>query len=158
VVLTRADSADPRSLADLVAKQHPEARIFTSRTKLLGWADAFSGEAVSTDGLRSRRVAAFCGLGNSSAFFADLRRWGFDLAAQRAFADHHVYTGGEMQELAAEAGTQGAAALLTTQKDAVKLSPAWQPQLPVLACAIAADILESGEFERALWGYLEGAH
>jgi tetraacyldisaccharide 4'-kinase len=157
VVLTRADSADPQPLADLVAEQHPAARIFTSRTKLLGWADAFTGEAVSTDDLRSRKVVAFCGLGNSSVFFVDLRRWGFELAGQRAFPDHHVYTGGEIQELAAEAGRRGAAALLTTQKDAVKLSAAWQPQLPVLACAIEADILERGEFERALWGYLEGA-
>ena len=158
VVLTRTDSADPQPLEELVLKVHPAAKVFRSRTELLGWTDALSGEAISIEEIRAQKVAAFCGIGNPRAFFADLRRWGFNLVAEDAFPDHHVYTGEEIQRLVASARKNGAAALLTTQKDAVKFSRDWTPQLPILACEIEAQILDAGDFERTLLTYLEKAH
>jgi tetraacyldisaccharide 4'-kinase len=158
VVLTRTDSADPKSLQELVLKVHPAAKVFRSRTNLLGWRDALSDASISTEGIRAQKVAAFCGIGNPRAFFADLRRWGFSLIAEDAFPDHHVYTGEEIQQLVENARKNGAAALLTTQKDAVKFSRDWTPQLPILACEIEAQILAAEEFERTLLTYLEKAH
>jgi tetraacyldisaccharide-1-P 4'-kinase len=117
-----------------------------------------SGEAISLQEIRAQKVAAFCGLGNPQAFFADVRRWGFNLVAEDAFPDHHVYTGEEIRGLVAGAEKNGAAALLTTQKDAVKFSQDWMPQLPILACEIAAQILDAGDFEKSLLTYLEKAH
>jgi tetraacyldisaccharide 4'-kinase len=157
VVLTRTDSADPKPLQKLVLKVHPAAQVFRSRTKLLGWTDAVSGEAISAEEIHAQKVAAFCAIGNPRAFFADLRRWGFNLAAEDAFADHHVYTGEEIQRLVENACKHGAAALLTTQKDAVKFSRDWTPQLPILACEIEARILAAEDFERTLLTYLEKA-
>jgi tetraacyldisaccharide 4'-kinase len=158
VVLTRTDSADPQPLEELVRKVHPAARIYRSRTKLLGWTDAMSGEATSTEEIRPQKVAAFCAIGNPRAFFADLRRWGFSLVVEDAFPDHHVYTGEEIQLLVARARQKGAVALLTTQKDAVKFSGDWAPQLPILACEIEAQILDAEDFERTLLTCLEKAH
>jgi tetraacyldisaccharide 4'-kinase len=157
VVLTRIDSANSQSLQELVLKAHPAAKIFLSRTELKGWANAFSGEPASVDRVRLQEVAAFCGIGNPRAFFADLRRWGFRLVAEDAFPDHHVYTGDEIQRVVDYAQRRGAAALLTTQKDAVRLSADWAPRLPILACEIEAQILHAEDFERALLNYLEKA-
>ena len=158
VVLTRTDSADPKPLEELVLKVHPVAHVFRSRTELLRWTDALSGEAISIEGIRAQKVAAFCGIGNPQAFFADVRRWGFSLVAEDAFPDHHVYTGEEIEQLVADARQNGASALLTTQKDAVKFSPDWTPQLPIWACEIEAQILDLEDFERTLLAYLEKAH
>ncbi|MGA3323681.1 MAG: tetraacyldisaccharide 4'-kinase, partial [Terriglobia bacterium] len=107
--------------------------------------------------IRTQKVAAFCAVGNPRAFFADLRRWGFSPVAEDAFPDHHVYTGEEIQRLAASALKKGASALLTTQKDAVKFSRDRTPQLPILACEIETQILDSGDFEKVLLTYLEKA-
>lgn len=71
----------------------------------------------------SAAVAAFCALGNSSAFFAHLRREGYDLNYTRAFPDHHFYRQTDVDALVLEAKRVGALALLTTAKDAVKLRP-----------------------------------
>ena len=158
VAVTRSDLADATLLEKLVLKIHPAAKVFRSRTKLLGWTDALTGEKVSTEEIRTRKVAAFCGIGNPRAFFADLRRWGFNLAAEDAFPDHHVYTGGEIQQLADSAGKHGAAALLTTQKDAVKISREWTAGLPILACDIEAEIPAAREFEATLLSYLDKAY
>lgn len=64
---------------------------------------------------------AFCALGNPRAFFSHLRREGFALTATRVFADHHIYTQKDVDLLAKSARTSGARALITTEKDAVKL-------------------------------------
>jgi tetraacyldisaccharide 4'-kinase len=158
VVITRTDSASPQCLEELVLKVHPAAHVFRGRTELLGWTDALTGKAVSIEEIHAQKVAAFCGIGNSRAFFDDVRRWGFNLVTEDAFPDHHVYTGEEIQQLVARARQSGAAALLTTQKDAVKFPADWTPQLPILACEIAAQILDAREFETTLLTYLEKAH
>lgn len=157
VVLTRTDSADPKPLEEAIFKVHRAAKIFRTRTKLLGWTDAGSDDAVSTEELQAINVAAFCAIGNPRAFFADLRRWGFRLVAEDAFPDHHVYTGGEMQRLVSDARRKGAAALLTTQKDAIKIRRDWRLPLPILACEIEAQMLNSEDFEKTLLSYLEKA-
>ena len=158
IVLTRTDSTDPQPLQELVLKVHPAAKIFRSRTELLRWTDALRGVPISIAEDSLQNVAAFCGIGNPQAFFADLRRWGFRLVAEDAFPDHHVYTGDEIQHLVDGARKSGAAALLTTQKDAVRFSPDWAPQLPIWACEIEAQIRNAEEFEKTLLSYLDKAH
>lgn len=157
VVITRVDSGDLKTLEDTVSKVHPTARVFRSSTRLRTLADAFSGEAVPGADVQAQKVMAFCAIGNPRAFFADVRRWGFNLVTEDAFPDHHVYTERELQRLVARARKDGATALLTTEKDAVKFSRDWRPELPILACVIEAQILEAEEFEKTLLARLERA-
>lgn len=158
VALTRTESADPAPLEELLRQVHPAARAYRSQMKLLGWANALNGENVPMESLHGRKVAAFCALGNPQAFFTGLRRWGFELAAQDAFPDHHVYTEEEIERLAANARAQGAVALLTTRKDAIKFSPHWTVQPPILACAIEIHFPDAGAFESTLLSCLAKAH
>lgn len=67
------------------------------------------------------RVAAFCGVGNPSSFFAGLKQAGYELALERSFPDHHVYSQNEIDSIIKGANATGANALITTAKDAVKL-------------------------------------
>jgi tetraacyldisaccharide 4'-kinase len=157
VVITRTDSADPTPLGELVLKIHPTAKVFRSRTELMGWTDVTSGAAVPTEQIRLQKVTAFCAIGNPRAFFADLRRWGFSLVAEDAFPDHHVYTGEEIERLVEDARKRGASVLLTTRKDATKFSREWAPRLPILACEIETQILAAEDFEATLVSYLEKA-
>ena len=123
VVLTRTDSADSQPLEELVLKVHPAAKVFRSRTELLGWTDALSGEAVSNEEIRPQKVAAFCAIGNPRAFFADLRRWGFNLVAEDAFPDHHVYTGEEIQQIGGERPQERSGRLAHDPKGCGKILP-----------------------------------
>ncbi|HSE18240.1 MAG TPA: tetraacyldisaccharide 4'-kinase [Pyrinomonadaceae bacterium] len=67
------------------------------------------------------RVGAFCAVGNPASFFESLRSLGYELGLERAFADHHVYTPGDIDQLNQLARQTGVNALITTAKDAVKL-------------------------------------
>lgn len=66
-------------------------------------------------------VAAFCGIARPGQFFAGLEAQGSKLVLRRAFSDHHRYSAAELEALAREARDGGATALLTTEKDAVRM-------------------------------------
>lgn len=67
------------------------------------------------------RVAAFCGIARPEQFFAGLEAAGLHLVARIAFPDHHRYSAANMERLAAATHKAGAAALITTEKDQVRL-------------------------------------
>ncbi len=77
-------------------------------------------------------VAAFCGIARPEQFFAGLDAAGVRLTARKAFRDHYDYAEVDVRKLIAEARTAGAAALITTEKDAIRLGS--------LAAAFPADL------------------
>ena len=77
------------------------------------------GEAVS--GVPSRTVLAFCGIGRPESFRNSLEEAGIRLEGLEAFPDHYIYTEADMARLEKKRKETGASALITTEKDAVKL-------------------------------------
>jgi tetraacyldisaccharide 4'-kinase len=155
VILTRTELGDASVLQGQVQSVNPNARIFRASTKLAGLAEARSGLEGPHENLRRRKVAAFCGIGNPGAFFADLRAWGFCVVAERVFPDHHVYRRHELDNISALSRSAGAEAILTTQKDLMNLPPDWNAPMPLFACCIHLEIEEKMEFERALLAEVE---
>jgi tetraacyldisaccharide 4'-kinase len=99
-------------------------------------------------------VVAFCGIARPEQFFeglesaglesaglesAGLDRAGLRLAARFAFPDHHRYTAGDLERVTMAAQKAGAAALLTTEKDRVRLG-AMVPSLPILTVPLQIEI------------------
>ncbi len=66
-------------------------------------------------------VAAFCGIARPDQFFRGLESAGVKLAARIAFADHHNYTAADLAHIGSAARAAGATALLTTEKDRVRM-------------------------------------
>jgi tetraacyldisaccharide 4'-kinase len=73
------------------------------------------------DDLTSRRIFAFAGLADNDQFFASLRANGLDVVGTRSFRDHHRYTASDIAAIKAAAQSAGAEAIVTTEKDAVKI-------------------------------------
>lgn len=71
--------------------------------------------------IKNQKSLAFCGLGNPAGFFENLRLEGFQIAATKSFRDHYAYKHDDVAEIEKAARANGAQALLTTAKDAVKL-------------------------------------
>src|SRR6478735_665303 len=87
--------------------------------------------------LRGKRVLAFAGIGDPTRFFNTLRASGIDVAAQRAFADHHPYSQAEIEGLIAEA-KRDALTLVTTEKDLARLRD-WSQQIVPFPVTLAFD-------------------
>ncbi|MBI2921038.1 MAG: tetraacyldisaccharide 4'-kinase [Planctomycetes bacterium] len=102
------------------------------------------------DLLAGRRILGFCGVGNPLGFEATLRAQKARVAAFRAFPDHHPYSETELDGLEAEARELEVDALVTTEKDAARLSErGWT--VPVWVLGVDLDIVAGQEnFETAL--------
>jgi tetraacyldisaccharide 4'-kinase len=71
--------------------------------------------------LTSRRLFAFAGLADNEQFFASLRTDGLDVAGTMGFRDHHAYRARDIAAIKEAARAAGADAIVTTEKDAVKI-------------------------------------
>jgi tetraacyldisaccharide 4'-kinase len=124
VVITRAElSEDLDGLRAEASRLSGGRPLFSARTRTTGFkpvAREARDEPVGRASLPPA-VAAFCGVGNPRAFFANLAREGFELRHARAFADHHAYTRQDVDAVERAARLKGAEVLITTAKDAVKL-------------------------------------
>ena len=84
---------------------------------------------------REMQVFAFAGIANPDSFRQTLLQEGFSLAGFKDFKDHHGYTQQDVATLVAAAQARGARALITTEKDFVKLRPFFG-EFPILALTI----------------------
>lgn len=73
------------------------------------------------DELTGRRIFAFAGLADNDQFFASLRANGLNVVGTKSFRDHHRYTAADVAAIKAAAQSAGAEAIVTTEKDAVKI-------------------------------------
>ncbi|HUE42725.1 MAG TPA: tetraacyldisaccharide 4'-kinase [Candidatus Sulfotelmatobacter sp.] len=152
LVVSRKSERVPIEAAD--AKMD---RIFYAQTRLLGF------RRLGVAGVEPKGVSeigggpffAFCGIGNPDAFFSDLVGWGLELAGEKAFRDHHAYSGTDVERLDVEADQGSAAGFVTTEKDAANLALAGRGFRRAVWVAVIDFVLSSeSEFvavvERAL--------
>ena len=145
VVITRSEHAPA---TEAIIRRYTSAPIFYARTELLS-VETYSESASTTNKqpTGNERYFAFCGIGNPSAFFDDLARWGIQLAGHTTFRDHHLYTEADLSELESRALAVGANALLCTEKDIQDLTSHRTNRFPILFCKIALRFND----EEGLW-------
>jgi tetraacyldisaccharide 4'-kinase len=146
IVLTRIEDSDQIEKLEREMSQLTKSPIFHSRTKIRSLRPInVAGENLSSEEVRSSRIAAFCGIGNPKSFFAQLQRDGYELVYTQKFRDHHAYDQSNIDRVVRESIAAGAQALLTTAKDEVKLrSLRFDP--PCYAVDITIEIAEEEQF------------
>ena len=144
VVITRCEEGRKTDGIEAVIRRYnPGVPVFRSRVAAEAWQPAPP----------SGPVAAFCGLGNPGAFRQTLRGLGIKPVLERAFGDHHRYSGRELRQFAAEARASGAEVLVTTGKDFMNLPADWKEAIGPLRLAwleIRVEVERDEELLRAV--------
>jgi tetraacyldisaccharide 4'-kinase len=78
------------------------------------------------------RPLAFCGIARPGNFLDMLAARGYEATATVLFDDHHAYTERDVLRLLEEARRCGANGFVTTEKDAVKLTPLLRDRLEIV--------------------------
>ncbi|NTU42311.1 MAG: tetraacyldisaccharide 4'-kinase [Nitrospirales bacterium] len=99
---------------------NPHAPIFFAEYRVGALVDG-SGNAIPLESLKQKRVYAFCGIGTPESFRNTLSSLIGELGGFRAFRDHHLYTEKDLIRLRQEAQMLGCDAIMTTEKDMVKI-------------------------------------
>jgi len=149
VVLTRVDQCSPDARAAIIDRlrairgRDDHAEVAFVPNKL---ADA-RGASIPLSNLAGRKVAAFCGIGNPDGFRKTLDEAGIAVGPQcfRIFPDHHHYTEAELTDLERSAAAHGCEALVTTQKDLVKIDRTRLADRPLWGLRIAAQIVHGDD-------------
>ncbi|MGO9339626.1 MAG: tetraacyldisaccharide 4'-kinase [Terracidiphilus sp.] len=100
-------------------------------------------------------VAAFCGIARPQQFFDGLEAGGLQVAVRKAFPDHHCFTAKDLEGLTKAALSASASALVTTEKDLVRLggmSSRFGDSLPLNAAALRVEIEDE---DQAVEGLIE---
>jgi tetraacyldisaccharide 4'-kinase len=92
-------------------------------------------------------------IGNPDRFYFDIRALDIEVVGARFLRDHAAPGPADWRAFAAEARAQGAAAIITTEKDAIKLVEA--PDFPLLVAVQSTRIFEQAEWEKRLYAIME---
>lgn len=133
VIITRYQEGEPElELKELLGIERPVMKTRMVPGRLVNLND---GSAIDWPGFEGKRVAAFCGIAQPSDFFETLSGAGMDLCLRQEFPDHFDYEGPYLNELMQAAESKGAEAVITTEKDAVKIEgrefplPVWYVEM-----------------------------
>lgn len=123
VVITKVpvdyDEEKLENLRRLIAKYATRAEIAAARfvPKHL---KAHNG-VFPIDKLKGQRVIGFCGVARPESFAKTLASMGCEVVDLKGFSDHHWYTPEELTALEKHMRTSNASAVITTEKDMVKI-------------------------------------
>lgn len=132
------------TFARRMAARFPHLPIFHSSTRSTG---IYGASALTDRRALAHRFHAFCGIANPERFLAMLRQQNIDPTGWQAFADHAPYNQPRLDAIIQKARTGGASALITTEKDWVKLA-GLNSTLPLYHLRIEADP------DSAFWKFL----
>ena len=102
-------------------------------------------------------VLGLAGIANPQSFYDELRRAGWRVVVTRSFADHHPYSRADLDRLVADAAAAQAVAILTTEKDYVRLLPHRPFRIPIGVLPLTMTPEPADEFRRWLAAVLDSA-
>lgn len=150
IVLTRADQCPPQQKSHIAAVLD-SVQATTDRLEAAfqpsGLVNA-AGERAKLSLLRGLPVAGFCGIGNPEAFRETLSALGTAVASFTMFPDHHHYQRDDFARIGRDAAAVDVAAILTTQKDLVKIDQTHLGGRPLWAVEIGTTLLRG---QSILW-------
>jgi tetraacyldisaccharide 4'-kinase len=106
---------------------------------------------------RGTRILAVAGIAGPARFFEDLRADRWAVSSTRGFRDHHPYSREDVDGIWSAAQREGAGAVVTTEKDLMRLLPFRPFPLPVAYVPLTMEIGPDAEFRRWLEASLRGA-
>src|SRR5205814_7901315 len=113
-----------------IAQYNANAGIIECVHNPLYLEDVFTGERRELEYLKGRKISSLSGIAQPESFDQSLVQLGAELVYARKFADHHRFTQQEVLNLINRSKKKQSEAIITTQKDAVRVPKIDRRDLP----------------------------
>ncbi len=151
VFLTKSDGVRDPALEARIQELRPGTELIecTHKPRFL--------QEVAGDGQRpltwlaGRRVACLSAIAVPESFEDFVSGFGAAIVERQRFLDHHRFTREELEDVFDAARRAGAELVVTTEKDAVRIDPAFEAPLPFYFLRVEIEILSGvADFEEAV--------
>ncbi len=144
IFITKSDGSSDE-LRGKIARLNPRAEIIECRHAPRYLNSVYSQESQELSWLAGRKVVALSAIAVPQGFERFLRSLGAELIECVRYADHHRYATQEIIDAVNRAAEQGADALITTEKDAVRFPKLSRTAIPVYYLRVDIEILNGAD-------------
>jgi tetraacyldisaccharide 4'-kinase len=104
-----------------------------------------TGEVKPLEYLRDLEIGSICGIAIPESFQSALNDLGAKVSVSKFYIDHHRYSVREIENFIRRCGRRGLAAIITTEKDAVRIPRILDPEVPIYYLRVEIEILAGQE-------------
>lgn len=104
-----------------------------------------TGEILPLEFLKGLEVGSICGIAAPESFENGLRKLGAEVALSKTYTDHHRYTAKEIENFIRRCAKRDLPAIITTEKDAVRIPRILDPEVPIYYLRVEIEILAGQE-------------
>lgn len=138
VIITHADRPFDQAQTLGIIKHYcgdkvPVMYFYSTITELRHLA---TGEVYDAKSFSGWNFAVACGIANPHAFTEDVLQIGINIVAESFFPDHHAFAQRDLDQITRAAREAGADAIVTTEKDAVRMDGLGHGDVPIYAARL----------------------
>jgi tetraacyldisaccharide 4'-kinase len=131
LVVTNSAGTAGEAVIDTIRRHNGAAPLLTASYHVTEAWETGSVRRLRGDELAGMRLLGFAGLGSPKGFGDTLAGVGVDVVALVEYPDHHWFVPGDLGDLAGQSRALGAAGLITTEKDWMRLRSLSAPPVPL---------------------------
>lgn len=146
ILLTKCvPGVDNSDLVARVRRYNRTAEIVETTHHARHLRNLLSGEIKPLESLRGLRVGSLCGIAAPESFEGALRNLGAKIEISKIYTDHHRYTDKEIEGFINRCARRNLDAILTTEKDAVRIPRILDAAVPIYYLRVEIEILKGRE-------------
>lgn len=145
IFITKSNGDGAEELRTRLRELNPTAEISECRHCPRYLRHLFTDREENLNYLRGKKVVALSGIAVPAGFERELVRYGAMVLEHKVFADHHRYSLQEILDLVHHAVELGADAIVTTEKDAVRIPHLERRERPFLYLRVEIEMFTGQE-------------
>jgi tetraacyldisaccharide 4'-kinase len=145
IFITKSTPDGNEELIKRIRKYNRTAEIIECSHRPQYLENVLNGERVPLDWMRGKHVGALSAIAAPKSFEDGLKRLGARVELTRHFADHHRFTEKEITGFLKRCGNRALDAVITTEKDYVRLPRLNAPEVPIYFLRVEIEILSGSE-------------
>ena len=151
IFLTKSNGRSFRDIEEKIREHSPTVEIIECAHVPQYLQEVHNEKRLELSALQGKRVGAFSAIAVPESFESILIRHGAVVRFHRTFLDHHRFTPRELEDLFRTSKAAGLDMVVTTEKDAVRISRSFTPLVPFYYLRLEIEILSGvQDFDEAV--------